>query len=280
MEAFMKTFHLLSNAHLDPVWLWEWEEGAAEAISTFRVAADLCEEFDGFIFNHNEVTLYKWVEEYEPALFARIQDLVKQGKWHIMGGWYLQPDCNMPSGESFVRQMLLGRNYFQAKFGVRPTTAINFDPFGHTRGLVQIMSKAGFDSYIFCRPTQKDCELPASDFVWVGYDGSEVIGHRADEFYNSPRGKADVKVRECVEKTSDQPIGSVLWGVGNHGGGPSREDLEKLKLLMAESQDVQIIHSTPESFFKDLQVVKADLPRHENDVNAWAPGCYKLTNSY
>ncbi|QGQ94579.1 alpha-mannosidase [Paenibacillus psychroresistens] len=270
----MKNFHLLSNAHLDPVWLWEWEEGAAEAISTFRVAADLCEEFDGFIFNHNEVTLYKWVEEYEPVLFARIQELVKQGKWHIMGGWYLQPDCNMPSGESFVRQMLLGRNYFQDKFGVKPTTAINFDPFGHTRGLVQIMSKAGFDSYIFCRPSQKDCELPASDFVWVGYDGSEIIGHRADEFYNSPRGKADEKVLEWIAKTADQPIGSVLWGVGNHGGGPSREDLEKLKLLMQETKDVQIIHSTPEAFFKELRVVKASLPRHEKDVNAWAPGCY------
>ncbi|SEB86974.1 alpha-mannosidase [Paenibacillus sp. GP183] len=191
-----------------------------------------------------------------------------------MGGWYLQPDCNMPSGESFVRQMLLGRNYFQEKFGVKSTTAINFDPFGHTRGLVQIMSKAGFDSYIFCRPTQKDCELPANDFVWVGYDGSEIIGHRADEFYNSPRGKADEKVREWIDKTVDQPIGSVLWGVGNHGGGPSREDLEKLKLLMAETKDVQIIHSTPEAFFKELRIVRSSLPRHEKDVNAWAPGCY------
>jgi alpha-mannosidase len=132
--------HLVCNAHLDPVWLWEWEEGAAAAISTFRTAADLCEEFEGFIFNHNEALLYRWVEEYEPALFKRIQGLVKAGKWHIMGGWYLQPDCNMPSGEAFVRQALLGPCYFQEKFGARPTTAINFDPFGHSRGLVQILA--------------------------------------------------------------------------------------------------------------------------------------------
>ena len=104
-----KTIHLLCNAHIDPVWLWEWEEGAAAAISTFRTAADLCEEFDGFIFNHNEVTLYQWVEEYEPALFERIRRLVRQGRWHIMGGWYLQPDCNMPSGEAMVRQILQTR---------------------------------------------------------------------------------------------------------------------------------------------------------------------------
>ncbi|MCX5759100.1 MAG: hypothetical protein NTU83_11445 [Candidatus Hydrogenedentes bacterium] len=123
----MNRLHLICNAHLDPVWLWEWEEGAAEALSTFRTAADLCEEFEEFVFNHNEVTLYKYVEEYEPALFARIQKLVAAGRWHVMGGWYLQPDCNMPCGESFVRQILIGKAYFKEKFGVEPTTAINFD---------------------------------------------------------------------------------------------------------------------------------------------------------
>ena len=169
-----RTVHLLCNAHIDPVWLWEWEEGAATAISTFRTAADLCEAFPGFVFNHNEVILYRWVEEYEPELFTRIQRLVKEGKWHIMGGWYLQPDCNMPSGESFVRQILLGRRYFAEKFGARPTTAINFDPFGHTRGLVQIMAKSGYDSYLFCRPGAEDCKLEADEFIWEGYDGGDT----------------------------------------------------------------------------------------------------------
>ena len=148
--------HLICNAHLDPVWQWEWEEGVSEAISTFRTAADLCEEFGGFIFNHNEVVLYNWIEQYEPALFKRIQKLVKAGKWHIMGGWYLQPDCNMPSGEGLVRQILVGRAYFQEKFGIRPTTAMNFDPFGHPRSLVQILVKSGFDSYIHCRPSRQE----------------------------------------------------------------------------------------------------------------------------
>ena len=74
----MQTIHLVCNAHLDPVWLWEWEEGAAEAISTFRVAADFCEKYNGFIFNHNEVILYEWVEEYEPGLFKKIQKLERR----------------------------------------------------------------------------------------------------------------------------------------------------------------------------------------------------------
>src|SRR3989339_667279 len=170
-----RKIHLICNAHLDPVWLWEWAEGAAEALSTFRIAAELCENNETFVFNHNEVILYEWVRQYEPSLFKRIQKLVKDGKWNIMGGWYLQPDCNMPSGESFVRQILLGKSYFKEHFGVDITTAVNFDSFGHTRGLVQILNKTGYDSYLFGRPFQDDCPLPADEFIWVGYDGSEVM---------------------------------------------------------------------------------------------------------
>ena len=243
----MKTLHLICNAHLDPVWQWEWEEGAAEAISTFRVAADFCEEHDGFVFNHNEVILYEWVEKYEPALFSRIQRLVRQGKWHIMGGWFLQPDCNMPSGESFVRQILQGRYYFRTKFNQEPTTAINFDPFGHTRGLVQIMKKAGYDSYLFCRPQPDHMKLPENDFTWVGFDGSEVTGHRAFSMYLSRKGKAAEKISNWLEAHPDKEVGMVLWGIGNHGGGPSRVDLENIEQLMEKHRnEIKMCHSTPE----------------------------------
>src|SRR5690606_1842765 len=128
------------------------------------------------------------IEEYDPQLFHRIQELVRQGKWHIMGGWYLQPDCNMPSGESFVRHMLVGRKYFAEKFGTRPTTAINFDPFGHTRGLVQIMAKAGFGCYIVYRAGDNDRPLSGEEVNWIRYDGSAVVVHRAYKAYSSGRG--------------------------------------------------------------------------------------------
>ena len=143
----MKKVHLICNAHIDPIWQWDWQEGASAVLSTFQSAVNLAEKHD-YIFCHNEVTVYKYVEEYAPELFSKIQKLVKKGKWHIMGGWYLQPDCNMPSGESFVRQILEAKRYFLEKFGVYPTTAINFDPFGHTVGLVQIMKKCGHSPQI------------------------------------------------------------------------------------------------------------------------------------
>ncbi|MBO5071182.1 MAG: alpha-mannosidase, partial [Roseburia sp.] len=181
----MKELYLLCNAHLDPVWQWQREEGMAEAVSTFRVAAKFCEEYDGFVFNHNESILYEWVEEYEPALFEKIKKLVREGKWHIMGGWYLQPDCVMPSGESFIRQIETGNKYFMEKFGVKTTTAINVDPFGHTRGLVQILKKCGYDSYLFMRPNNF---VPEHDFIWKGYDGSTVIGHNFMPGYGTSKG--------------------------------------------------------------------------------------------
>lgn len=270
----MKRLHLLCNAHLDPAWLWEIEEGMGEALSTFRIAADFCEQYEGYVFNHNEVILYEWVEQYDPALFERIRTLVEAGKWHIMGGWYLQPDCNMPSGESFVRQMLAGRHYFKKKFGRVPSTAINFDPFGHTRGLVQIMAKAGFDSYIVCRPGENDCPLPADEVRWIGYDGSSVIAHRTFGAYLTGKGKARAKVEKWLETFPDNTTGLVLWGIGNHGGGPSREDMQQLGELMAATSSHEIIHSSPEAYFRELAESGARLPEHHKDLNAWAVGCY------
>ena len=268
--------HLVCNAHLDPVWQWEWEEGACEALSTFRTAADLCEEFEGFVFNHNEVILYKWVEEYEPELFKRIQRLVRAGKWHIMGGWYLQPDCNMPSGEGLVRQILTGREYFRKKFGVRPTTAINFDPFGHTRGLVQILAKSGYDSYVHCRcePSKEECGREVHDYVWVGYDGSEIVCAHPPLFYGSTLGKAGEKLKARLEEIPSLGVCLMLWGVGNHGGGPSRKDIRDIDRIRAREKSWTILHSTPEAYVEDLKQRRGELLRWSRDLNPWAVGCY------
>ncbi len=269
-----KKLYLVCNAHLDPVWLWEWEEGAAETLSTFRTAVQLCEEFENFVFCHNEALLYKWVELYDPELFVKIQKLVQQKRWHIMGGWYVQPDCNIPSGESFVRQILCGKNYFAKNFGSDPETAINFDPFGHTRGLVQILKKSGYTSYIFCRPDPKELELPADDFVWIGYDGSKILAHRARDHYNSQRGKAAKKTKAWLAENKERSTGLLLWGIGNHGGGASREDLKDLRKLMDETKNRDILHATPEMYFTALKPNQDHYPQWEKDLNPWAVGCY------
>jgi alpha-mannosidase len=269
-----KRLILVCNSHIDPVWLWPWEEGLATTLATFRAAADLCEEFDGFAFCHNEAILYRWVEEHDPALFERIHSLVGRGRWHIIGGWYLQPDCNLPSGESLVRQVLVGKRFFADKFGVEPSVAVNLDSFGHGRGLVQILKKAGYSGYLFCRPQAEDLELPADDFVWVGYDGSEILAHRARDHYNSERGRARAKAERWLARNSDRLSGLLLWGVGNHGGGPSREDLRALGELISQTRDRSIVHGRPEDYFASVGGVAESLPRFTGQLRPWAVGCY------
>lgn len=263
----MKKLHLICNAHLDPIWLWEWEEGAAAALSTFRSAASLADEFD-YVFCHNEVTLYKWVEEYDKETFEKIKQLIKAGKWKIIGGWYLQPDCNMPSGESFVRQIMEGREYFSEKFGVSPTTAINFDPFGHSYGLPQILKKTGYNSYLCCRPSKLEFDV-CDDFIWQGVDGSRVLATRVASHYNSGLGHADKKICDVIG-SSKKDTDIVLWGVGNHGGGPSREDLQKIEKLIDGSQ-IEIVHSYPEEYFAESDNHKTVI---NQGMNPCMPGCY------
>ncbi len=265
----MKKIHLLCNAHLDPIWLWARNEGIAEAISTFRVAADFCEKYDNFIFNHNESVLYEWVEENEPELFKKIQELVKKGKWRIMGGWYLQPDCTMPSAEGFLRQIETGNAYFKEKFGIKPTTAINFDPFGHTRGLVQILRKTGYHSYLFMRP--HNVVGNDTDFIWRGYDGSEIIGHSMWGGYNCARGEVTKKIDRFLNDSHDG-ANLMLWGVGNHGGGPSKIDLDSIEEYIKNHPEIIIEHSYCENYFSEVNT--KELNTYGKSLVHCMVGCY------
>lgn len=271
----MKKIHLICNAHLDPVWLWRWEEGCTEALSTFRVAEHFTDEFPGFTFNHNEALLYRWVKENEPELFEKIREKVKKGTWNIMGGWYLQPDCNMPSGESIIRNIAEGRGFFKEEFDKCPKTAINFDSFGHSRGLVQILNLAGYDSYIVCRPAKDNFEFQDQNFRWKGFNGSEVLVHRSDENYNSVHGHAAGELSAFLEETAGEAVSLFLWGVGDHGGGASARDLEDLERVIQErKEEYLIVHSDTESFFRELRKLETQFPVVEKGLNPVAEGCY------
>ncbi|MBE7068339.1 MAG: hypothetical protein E7381_03460 [Clostridiales bacterium] len=276
----MKRLHLICNAHLDPIWQWTWDEGISAAIATFKSAADLADEFD-YIFCHGESLLYEAIEKNAPSLFKRIQGLVKAGKWHISSGTYLQPDCLMPSGEAFVRQIKVGKKYFQEKFGVEPTVMTNFDSFGHSVGLPQILAKNGYNGYMHCRPNGMQFEYPAKFYRWISPDGSSVTATETFS-YNSALGNAVEKIK--TESTGEQvgmlgseasastrinlPVDYVLWGVGNHGGGPSRKDLKDIANLKIDG--VQLIHSTPEKLFAEIQPT-AEVK--ESTITCM-PGCY------
>ena len=257
-----KILHLICNSHIDPVWQWDWDEGASASLSTFYAACNLLDKYD-FVFCHNEVIVYEYIEKYDPALFERIKKLVEQGKWKIMGGWYCQPDCLVPSGESYIRQISLGREYFSEKFNARPTTALNFDSFGHTKGLPQILKKCGYDSYVFCRPMPHYVSIPNfkdyphGPFLWEGYDGTRIKALRYEDMYHnytSPYGEARQAIFRKFNQYKDLDVIPVLWGVGNHGGTSSEKDLEDIMILQDEKKgEWEMIHSTLEDYFAAVE---------------------------
>lgn len=271
--------HLFCNAHIDPVWRWGWEEGAREAISTFRTAANLLDEYPEFIFNHNESLLYEWVEEYDPELFARIQHFVREGRWNITGGWYLQPDCNLPGGETLVRVIAEGRRYFAEKFGVRPPVAYNFDTFGHPGSLPQLLRQSGFEIYVHCRPTEVQMETPNPIYRWQGVDGTQILTVRPNSgWYCTPgSGQAQNQARRGVDiarQTGDDVL--VTWGLGNHGGGATWADLNQFREIIAEfaNSDVEVRHSTPEAFLARMIANSEQYPVKAGELQRTLAGCY------
>lgn len=270
------TVHLICNAHLDPVWQWRWEEGCAEALSTFGNAVDLLKEHGKFIFNHNEAILYQWVRRYDPALFKQIQKLVKAGRWCISGGWFLQPDVNFPGTESLIRQILVGRQFFREYFDVAPRVAYNFDSFGHSGGLPQILRRAGYEMYIHMRPWDPDLKLPSDLYRWRGVDGSEILAHRiAIGFYHSEYDNMEQRLEEGKELAlrlqRDVP---VFWGLGNHGGGATRQALETIDAFVGRERSVRIIHSTTEKLYDALKACRKSAPIVEGDLQRVFTGCY------
>ncbi len=268
--------HLICNAHLDPVWQWRWEEGCAEALSTFRNAVQLLREHDHLIFNHNESLLYSWVKKYDPALFKDIQKLVKEGRWFISGGWYLQPDVNLPPTESLIRQIAEGRRFFSEHFNVQPKVAYNFDSFGHSSGLPQILAQAGYKMYIHMRPQRPELQLPSDLYCWRGVDGTEIIGYRISiGLYHTERDNIEQRLEEGVvralELKQDVPL---FWGLGNHGGGATREDLKKIDDFIKKEKQVEIFHSTPDNFYEAIKDAAKSAPVFEGDLQRVFTGCY------
>lgn len=268
-----KRFHLVCNAHLDPVWLWHWEDGLTEALSTYRVAADFCDRYPAFVFNHNEVLLYRWAEEYEPQLFKRIKKHVEAGRWEISGGAYIQPDVNNAAGESHIRQFLLGRTYFEETFNKYPRTAYNFDPFGHGEGFPQILAGCGMERYVFCRPDYGTYELPVGPFTWRDRSGHSVVARRSDDHYLT-NGDFVGRAKTHLPHYDSEPVSMILWGIGNHGGGPSHEEYAQIQAYAKAHPEYEFVDSTIDAFFDDVLTHLPSLPEVRGEIQNSFPGCY------
>lgn len=277
-----RKLHLTGGSHLDPVWLWDWREGFQANKATMSAALDRMAEYDDFTFSCTSAQFYEWIEENEPELFEKIYQRVKEGRWIITGGWWIQPDCNIPCGESFARQGLLAQRYFYEKFGVTAKTGMCPDSFGHNGMLPQILKKSGMDNYIFMRPMpHENSELPSRTFLWQSPDGSQVRAYRIPFKYclgNAKRlGKTLGDLLDDMVAEEPYGVGNMLGfvGAGNHGGGTTIERIEGVKAYAeAHKEDLDVVWSTGEAFFEELKDV--DLPVWNREIQYHAPGCYAL----
>ncbi|SEB58277.1 alpha-mannosidase [Paramicrobacterium humi] len=274
-----RTLYMIGNAHLDPVWLWPWQEGYQEARATFWSAIQRMDEYPDFIFTCDQMVLLSWVEESDPELFERIRQREAEGRWVNVGGWWVEPDCNMPMGESFARQGLYGQRYLQSRFGRTATVGMNVDPFGHNVMLPQILRGHGMDAYTFMRPGPHESDFDDSLFWWEAPDGSRVLGYRIPFEYGSPPGSVDGQVDKALGNF-DKSLGDamIFYGVGNHGGGPTKANIESIHRYDRMGSFGRMIMASPREYFDEMlgrgEAFLDALGVRRDDLQHHAPGCY------
>lgn len=274
--------HLIGNAHLDPIWLWRWQEGCGEVLQTFRSALDRLNEYPDFVFTCSSASYYKWVEEIDPDMFEEIRERVKEGRWVPVNGWWVQPDCNIPSAESFARQALYSQLYYNEKFGRICKTAYNVDSFGHSGMLPQLIKKGGMNAYVMMRPgPHENAEIP-NMFTWESLDGTRIPTFRipAESGYGANSAEDISRTRDFSEKLmAEENHGMMIfYGVGNHGGGPTRRCIEYLESRLKKDGYHDMIFSSPDAFFEAHCLEKVELPIWKDDLQHHASGCYSATS--
>lgn len=251
--------------------MWRWQEGLAEVKATFRSALDRMNEFPDYKFTSGCSLYYMWIEQSDKEMFEEIVKRVQEGRWGIVGGWYIQPDCNAPADESYARHALISQRYFQEKFGVIAKTGYNVDSFGHNGALPKILQNSGMTNYVFMRPMPHEKELPQNLFWWKSMDDSAVLTYRIPYFYNIDNTRFEVF--EQVRNLDGDHDEMAFFGVGNHGGGPTIALLDRMQRQL----DEDYIYDIPDDYFDTVR--KLELPEVKDDLQFHAKGCYSACTS-
>jgi alpha-mannosidase len=231
---------LTGHGHLDLAWLWPMTETRRKAQRTFNTVLSLMDRYPELRFNQSSAQLYAFIEEDDPALFVRIREKVASGQWEPVGGMWVEPDINMPCGESLVRQVLYGQRYFERTFGSTHTVCWLPDCFGFSPALPQILRGAGLDNFFTIKLTWSETNIfPFDLFWWEGLDGSRVLAHMFDNpgVPNSELGgyNADTDPATLVltwhNFRGKHRFGETLlsFGYGDGGGGVTTEMLEQVR---------------------------------------------------
>lgn len=268
-----KVMHIIGHSHIDAAWLWPWRDGADTVLNTFRSALNRMRENPSFCYSHSSSMHYRWAQRADPKLFAEVLQRIREGRWEVVGAWPVEPDCNIPAAESFVRHSLYGKRFCQQALGVDVKIAFNPDSFGHAAGLPSILRHAGYEAYVFMRPQEHEMETPVL-FWWQGPDGSRLLTLRIWDGYDS---RADLIPKAAAHVFAPgMEHGAFFLGVGDHGGAVTAEEVRRVSALQSDPALPELRWSTLQQFFAAARIdpAFANLPVITGDLQHHARGCY------
>jgi alpha-mannosidase len=251
------TFHLTGNSHIDVAWLWPWTDTVDVVKRTFGTALQLMNEYPNYTYTQSAAQYNEWMAEKYPEMNEQIKKRIKEGRWEVVGGMWLEPDLNLPDGESTARSLLLGKRWFQKEYGIDVRVGWNPDSFGYNWQLPQIYKKSGIDYFVTQKMTWNDTnQLPLKLFWWESPDGSKVLTFFPHDYANDNldpvRLSADLK--QARERAPGMSEMIDLYGVGDHGGGPTRAMLDEGERWAEGSQVVpKMQFGTAQSYFSSVE---------------------------
>jgi alpha-mannosidase len=257
----------IGQSHIDVAWMWPYRETIRKCSRTFSTAVNLMEEYPNFTFTQSQAQLYEYMKLHYPEIYNRVREKVKEGKWEVEGGMWVEPDCNLISGESFVRQFLYGKRFFKEEFGVDCKICWLPDTFGYSASMPQILKKCGIEYFMTIKVYWNDTNrFPFVTFKWKGIDGTELLSH-CPAGLNTPFAPSHI-----VESTrflskgimSDEVM--YLYGWGDGGGGVTREMLETEKRLRNFPGINRCISSKAVDFFKRLEMKSQTYPTWHGEL--------------
>ena len=231
--------NLTGNSHIDAAWLWPATETVDVVKRTFTTALQLMDEYPGYTFSQSAAQYTAWMADKYPPLNEQIKQRVKEGRWEIVGGMWIEPDLNLPDGETEVRQLLVGQRYFQKQYGVTTRIGWNPDSFGYNWQLPQIYKRSGLDYFVTQKMHWNDTnQLPLRLFYWQSPDGSKVLTYFPTDYVhdNLDPVRLSRDFVQSVERNPGLTDMMDLYGIGDHGGGPTRAILDQGEHFIAATQ--------------------------------------------
>ncbi len=248
--------HLTGNSHIDAAWVWPWTETVDVVHRTFSTALQLMREYPKYTYSQSAAAYYEWMAEKYPPIYRDIESRIQEGRWEPVGGMWVEPDLNLLDGESIVRQLLVGTRYMKQAYGATVRVGWNPDTFGFTWQLPQIYKKSGIDYFVTQKMGWNETNrLPLKLFYWQSPDGSRVLTYFPHD-YNNPIQPANLSEDFNVARRENPGLPSMmhLYGVGDHGGGPTRTMLDfGDQWMQPDKVFSQMQYGTAESYFKHME---------------------------